>query len=203
VRQNYEWTSPIIRCWPRSGLRPTCHQERKSSWMVCNTALSQSPLNPDSASAAREIAQAERDSRKLSQGVSSQILALYAEAIKKVKEPTLDRISPFIRFSHHARQLRTVPKASTKGDPDEPAEAVHFHFSVRPSLTCLWQVHSRSDVYLDEWVCMYLEYIDNWSLWLDFKILMRTIPSSLKREGSILIWGFHTPSSVWVSLAIP
>jgi exopolysaccharide biosynthesis polyprenyl glycosylphosphotransferase len=48
--------------------------------------------------------------------------------------------------------------------------------SVRPGLTCIWQVSGRNDVKdFNDWVRMDLEYIDNWSLWLDMKILWRTI----------------------------
>jgi lipopolysaccharide/colanic/teichoic acid biosynthesis glycosyltransferase len=48
--------------------------------------------------------------------------------------------------------------------------------SVRPGLTCTWQVSGRNDVKdFKDWVRMDLEYIDNWSLWLDIKILWRTI----------------------------
>jgi exopolysaccharide biosynthesis polyprenyl glycosylphosphotransferase len=56
--------------------------------------------------------------------------------------------------------------------------------SVKPGLTCLWQVNGRSDVSFDHWVRMDLEYIDKWSLGLDLKILMRTIPAVLKGSGA-------------------
>ena len=56
----------------------------------------------------------------------------------------------------------------------------HAHrrrLSVKPGLTCLWQISGRNDVKsFKEWVRLDLEYIDNWSLWLDVKILLRTIP---------------------------
>jgi lipopolysaccharide/colanic/teichoic acid biosynthesis glycosyltransferase len=56
--------------------------------------------------------------------------------------------------------------------------------SVKPGLTCLWQVNGRSKVTdFDEWVRMDLEYIDNWSLWSDFKLLLSTIPAVLKGTG--------------------
>jgi len=49
--------------------------------------------------------------------------------------------------------------------------------SVKPGLTCLWQVTGRNEVKdFQDWVRLDLEYIDNWSLWLDFGILLRTIP---------------------------
>ncbi len=49
--------------------------------------------------------------------------------------------------------------------------------SVKPGLTCLWQISGRNEVSeFSDWVRLDLEYIDNWSLWLDIKILFRTIP---------------------------
>ncbi len=57
--------------------------------------------------------------------------------------------------------------------------------SVKPGLTCLWQVSGRSDVHdFTDWVRLDLEYIDNWSLWLDLKILCRTIPVVLLGTGA-------------------
>lgn len=57
--------------------------------------------------------------------------------------------------------------------------------SVRPGITCLWQVSGRNQI-LDfkDWVRLDLEYIDNWSLWLDFKILLRTIPAVFVGTGA-------------------
>ena len=56
--------------------------------------------------------------------------------------------------------------------------------SVKPGVTCLWQVNGRSDVNFDHWVRMDLEYIDKWSLGLDLRILLRTIPAVLKGSGA-------------------
>ena len=57
--------------------------------------------------------------------------------------------------------------------------------SVKPGLTCLWQISGRNEVTdFKEWVRLDLEYIDNWSLWLDIKILLRTIPVVLGGEGA-------------------
>lgn len=57
-------------------------------------------------------------------------------------------------------------------------------FSVKPGITCLWQVSGRSNSTFDTWIAQDLEYIDNWSLGLDFRILLRTIPVVLKGEGA-------------------
>jgi exopolysaccharide biosynthesis polyprenyl glycosylphosphotransferase len=57
--------------------------------------------------------------------------------------------------------------------------------SVKPGLTCLWQVGGRNEVSdFKEWVRLDLEYIDHWSLWLDFKILWLTIPVVLLGKGA-------------------
>ncbi len=46
--------------------------------------------------------------------------------------------------------------------------------SLKPGLTCIWQVSGRNNIKFERWIEMDLEYIDNWSLWLDFKILVKT-----------------------------
>jgi exopolysaccharide biosynthesis polyprenyl glycosylphosphotransferase len=57
--------------------------------------------------------------------------------------------------------------------------------SVKPGLTCLWQVSGRNEIKeFSDWVRLDLEYIDNWSLWLDFKILLRTIPAVFAGSGA-------------------
>jgi lipopolysaccharide/colanic/teichoic acid biosynthesis glycosyltransferase len=57
-------------------------------------------------------------------------------------------------------------------------------FSVRPGITCLWQVNGRSNTTFNKWMAMDMEYIDNWSLALDLKILVRTIPAVLRGSGA-------------------
>jgi exopolysaccharide biosynthesis polyprenyl glycosylphosphotransferase len=57
-------------------------------------------------------------------------------------------------------------------------------FSVRPGITCLWQVQGRSTISFEQWMMLDLQYMDEWSLWLDFKILAQTVPAVLKGEGA-------------------
>jgi exopolysaccharide biosynthesis polyprenyl glycosylphosphotransferase len=57
--------------------------------------------------------------------------------------------------------------------------------SVKPGLTCLWQISGRNQIVeFKDWVRLDLEYIDNWSLWLDLRILLRTIPAVVLGKGA-------------------
>jgi exopolysaccharide biosynthesis polyprenyl glycosylphosphotransferase len=57
--------------------------------------------------------------------------------------------------------------------------------SVKPGLTCLWQVSGRNEVnQFKDWVRLDLQYIDNWSLWLDLRILVQTVPVVLTGAGA-------------------
>jgi exopolysaccharide biosynthesis polyprenyl glycosylphosphotransferase len=57
--------------------------------------------------------------------------------------------------------------------------------SMKPGLTCLWQISGRNQISdFKEWVRLDLEYIDNWSLWLDLKILLLTVPVVLRGTGA-------------------
>jgi exopolysaccharide biosynthesis polyprenyl glycosylphosphotransferase len=71
--------------------------------------------------------------------------------------------------------------------PSEVAEYMEWHkkrLEVRPGVTGLWQVSGRSLLSFDEQCLLDIYYIENWSLWLDFKILVRTIPEVLFGNGA-------------------
>jgi exopolysaccharide biosynthesis polyprenyl glycosylphosphotransferase len=57
-------------------------------------------------------------------------------------------------------------------------------FSVRPGITCLWQINGRSNLPFKDWMRLDMEYIDKWSFALDLKILLKTIPAVLKGSGA-------------------
>jgi exopolysaccharide biosynthesis polyprenyl glycosylphosphotransferase len=57
-------------------------------------------------------------------------------------------------------------------------------FSIQPGLTCLWQINGRSTIQFEDWMKLDIQYMDEWSLWLDVKILARTIPAVLKGSGA-------------------
>ena len=56
--------------------------------------------------------------------------------------------------------------------------------SMRPGITCIWQVSGRNDIGFEEWMELDLQYIDNWSFWLDLKLLFKTIPAVLIGKGA-------------------
>jgi len=57
-------------------------------------------------------------------------------------------------------------------------------FSVKPGITCTWQINGRNSVPFEKWMELDMQYIDKWSLWLDFKILARTLPAVLRGNGA-------------------
>jgi exopolysaccharide biosynthesis polyprenyl glycosylphosphotransferase len=73
--------------------------------------------------------------------------------------------------------------------PPVPMEVVEYatfqrrRLSMRPGITCLWQVSGRNDIGFEDWVRLDLEYIDTWSVFSDLKILLRTIPATLSGSG--------------------
>jgi exopolysaccharide biosynthesis polyprenyl glycosylphosphotransferase len=70
--------------------------------------------------------------------------------------------------------------------PDEVEKYEYIQrrrLSVKPGITCLWQVNGRHKIDFSEWVKLDLEYIDGWSLALDMKIIVKTIPAVLKGTG--------------------
>jgi lipopolysaccharide/colanic/teichoic acid biosynthesis glycosyltransferase len=58
-------------------------------------------------------------------------------------------------------------------------------FSVKPGMTCLWQISGRSNLSFEEWVALDLKYIDSWSLQLDWWILLKTIPAVITARGAV------------------
>jgi exopolysaccharide biosynthesis polyprenyl glycosylphosphotransferase len=61
---------------------------------------------------------------------------------------------------------------------------VRRRFSVRPGITCFWQVNGRSSLSFKEWMELDLHYVDHWSFWLDVKLIAKTIPAVLKGAGA-------------------
>jgi lipopolysaccharide/colanic/teichoic acid biosynthesis glycosyltransferase len=114
----------------------------------------------------------------------------------KVKaDPRVTRIGRLLRkFSlDELPQLWNVLKGdmSLVGPrPPIPEEVILYErwqkrrLSMKPGLTCLWQISGRNDIDFNRWMELDLQYIDNWSPALDFKIMLRTIPAVLSGRGA-------------------
>jgi len=74
--------------------------------------------------------------------------------------------------------------------PPLPQEVARYErwqrrrLSMKPGITCLWQVSGRNEVNFQDWMKLDLTYIDNWSLLLDLKILLKTVPVVLLGRGA-------------------
>ena len=62
--------------------------------------------------------------------------------------------------------------------------ALMRRFSVRPGLTCLWQISGRNNLTFEDWIRLDLQYIDEWTMGLDVSVLVRTIPAVLRGTGA-------------------
>ena len=113
------------------------------------------------------------------------------------KDPRVTRVGAFLRFTSldELPQLLNVflGQMSLVGPRPLPtyetlamtANTQRRRLSVSPGMTCLWQISGRNEVKdFSDWVRLDLEYIDQWSLWLDFQILLRTIPAVLFGRGA-------------------
>ncbi|HEU0169686.1 MAG TPA: sugar transferase [Chloroflexota bacterium] len=115
---------------------------------------------------------------------------------KMRRDPRITAIGRFLRkFSlDELPQLWSV----LKGDmslvgPRPPLQSEYTLFTeqqkrkleVKPGITCLWQISGRNDISdFDDWVRLDLQYIRDWSLWLDIKVLLLTIPAVLRGRGA-------------------
>lgn len=106
---------------------------------------------------------------------------------KLTKDPRVTKFGKFIRKTSidEFPQLFNVLKGemSLVGPrPPIPSEVEKYdpwqrrRLSMKPGLTCLWQISGRNKIGFEQWMQLDLKYIDQWSLWLDIKILARTIP---------------------------
>ena len=143
-------------------------------------------------------------------GYKFRTMLIDAEEIKEVLHDSNEMIGPVFKIKNDPRitkvgkylrkySLDELPQlwSVLKGDmslvgprPAGTNEWIHYEewqkrkLSVIPGMTCLWQVSGRNNISnFNEWVKLDLEYVDNWTLWLDIKILFKTIPAVLKGTG--------------------
>ena len=76
------------------------------------------------------------------------------------------------------------PRPTVPDEVDKYKDWQRRRFSMKPGITCLWQVNGRNNIAFEDWMKLDLEYLDNWSLWLDAKILIKTVPVVLFGIGA-------------------
>ncbi len=114
---------------------------------------------------------------------------------KSSRDPRVTPVGKFLRrFSiDELPQLYNVLRGdmSLVGPrPPLPQEVQRYkrwqrrRLSMKPGITCLWQISGRNQVGFEEWMKLDLNYIDNWSLLLDLKILIKTVPAVLMGKGA-------------------
>ena len=138
---------------------------------------------------------AKSDSLRYSQELAEKNTRKNSPLVKIENDPRITKVGKFLRkYSiDELPQLLNVlfGKMSLVGPrPHLPEEVAKYKpwqrrkLSVKPGLTCIWQVNGRNQIDFEDWMRLDLEYIDNWSLWLDTKILARTVPTVLKGSGA-------------------
>ena len=137
-----------------------------------------------------------RDAAEIFRTMGRDDLAVEYEKTRKIKDdPRITKFGKFIRATSldELPQLFNVLKGelSLVGPRPIIKEEKHFYknrapllFSVRPGITGLWQVSGRSDLSFNERVELELYYAQNWSFWLDIKILFKTIGTVLFKKGA-------------------
>jgi exopolysaccharide biosynthesis polyprenyl glycosylphosphotransferase len=114
---------------------------------------------------------------------------------KSSHDPRITLIGKFIRrFSiDELPQLYNVlrgdmslvgPRPPLPGEVSKYERWQRRRLSMKPGITCLWQISGRNEVSFDDWMKLDLTYIDNWSLLLDLKILLKTVPVVLLGRGA-------------------
>jgi exopolysaccharide biosynthesis polyprenyl glycosylphosphotransferase len=118
-----------------------------------------------------------------------------ARNLKLKNDPRITRVGNFLRktsLDELPQLLNVLLRDMSLVGPRmiSPAEMVKYDqwtinlLTVRPGITGLWQVSGRSDVSYEDRVRLDMQYVRNWSIWLDLQLLLATIPAVLKRRGA-------------------
>jgi len=124
-----------------------------------------------------------------------QLNEMTGPVFKMTQDPRVTRVGGFLRrtsidelpqFWNVLKGEMSVvgPRPPTPGEVRKYKPWQRRRLSMKPGITCTWQVSGRSDIDFDRWMQLDLAYIDNWSLWNDMQICFRTIPAVLTSRGA-------------------
>ncbi|HLV60507.1 MAG TPA: sugar transferase [Fredinandcohnia sp.] len=114
---------------------------------------------------------------------------------KMKDDPRVTRVGRFLRrtsldelpqfWNVLVGQMSVVgPRPPLPSEVDRYERWHRRRLSVKPGITCIWQVSGRNEIDFEDWMKLDLAYIDQWSLWLDIKIVLRTIPAVIFGRGA-------------------
>jgi lipopolysaccharide/colanic/teichoic acid biosynthesis glycosyltransferase len=114
---------------------------------------------------------------------------------KMTRDPRVTGIGRFIRkysidelpqFINVLRGEMTIvgPRPPVPGEVAQYEAWQRRRLSVRPGITCVWQVSGRNQIGFEEWMYLDMQYIDNWSLTQDFQLIFKTVPVVLFGKGA-------------------
>ncbi len=102
---------------------------------------------------------------------------------KFIRKTSIDELPQFVNVLRGEMSL-VGPRPPLPNEVSKYQAAHRRRLSVKPGLTCLWQVSGRNNIDFEQWMDLDLLYIDNWSYMRDWAIIAKTIPAVLKRTGA-------------------
>ena len=102
---------------------------------------------------------------------------------KLIRKTSIDELPQLINVLRGEMSL-VGPRPPLPSEVDEYDWLFRKRLAIKPGITCLWQVMGRNTLSFDRWMELDKEYVENWSIWLDFKILLKTVPVVLTGHGA-------------------
>jgi exopolysaccharide biosynthesis polyprenyl glycosylphosphotransferase len=102
---------------------------------------------------------------------------------KFIRKTSIDELPQLLNVLRGHMSL-VGPRPPLPQEVDQYDWLYRKRLSIKPGVTCLWQVSGRNQLSFKRWMELDREYIENWSLWLDLKILMKTVPVVLLGKGA-------------------
>lgn len=101
---------------------------------------------------------------------------------KFLRKTSLDELPQFFNVIFGDMSI-VGPRPPIPSEVEQYERAIIRRLSVNPGITCIWQVSGRNNISFDRWMEMDMEYIDNWSLSLDLKIILKTVKIVFRGDG--------------------